>query len=173
MRLLSLLAFLGFGASLIVHAVTFLGVDLSQTLPWVWGLHIGIFVVCIPMAFSARSLGRRGDYWLKLLALMPRWVLTVIIAFFIYAFVNFGLFLILSEGGVPEELDGKYVLYSHGKVIRELTEEEFHLQQAYVIRGFSGHWMVFYLIPAVYFLYSRPRQRTMDGATADNGCVGK
>ena len=74
-------------------------------------------------------------------------------AFFAYALINFALFFFLSKGGVPDVRDGKYVLHNHGQVIRELSEDEYELQKAYVVRGFSGHWMVFYLVPALVFWY--------------------
>lgn len=62
---------------------------------------------------------------------------------FVYGLLNFVIFMSLNEGGGPQIRDGKYVLTSHGKLIRELTEEEYHQQRAYVVRGFSGHWMLF------------------------------
>jgi len=32
----------------------------------------------------------------------------------------------------------------HGTLIRIITEKEFHHYQANEIRGFSGHWLIFY-----------------------------
>jgi hypothetical protein len=150
----SLLAFAGFFASLLVHLTTFLGVDPSRYVPWIWGLHIGIFVVFIPMVV-AQGRNRRKDYWQKVFAPMPLWARYLLRALFFYAIINFALFLFLSRGGVPDVRDGKYVLHNHGQVIRELSAEEYERQKAYVLRGFSGHWMVFYLLPALYFWYRK------------------
>ena len=108
----------------------------------------------IPMLF-AQGFTSKKDFWGKFLAPMPIWARYVVKAFLAYALINFALFLFLSKGGVPEVREGKYVLHNHGAVIRELSEDEYELQQAYVLRGFSGHWMVFYLIPALYFWYRR------------------
>jgi hypothetical protein len=88
---------------------------------------------------------------------MPRWARYTVKAFFAYAVINFALFFVLSKGGAAEERDGRYVLHNHGEIIRELSPEEYEQQRAYVLRGFSGHWMVFYLVPAVFFRYRRDK----------------
>lgn len=171
MRLLAIFGFLGFGLSLLVHLITFWGIDPSQRVPWIWLLHVGIFFVFGPMVFSARSQfksERKGwvtdlrqpfDFWPKVLAPVPLWLRVVSIGFFVYAFVNFIVFINLSGGGAPSQRDGKYLLLNHGTVIRELTEEEYAWQQAYIVRGFSGHWMMFYLTSALYFAYHRKSEQ--------------
>ena len=153
-RAFSIFAFTGFFTSLIVHLTTFFGIDPAKHVPWVWVLHLSIFIVFIPMLF-VQGLTPKKDFWSKFLATMPRWVRYTVKAFFAYAIVNFALFFFLSKGGVTDVRDGKYVLHNHGNVIRELTEDEYQLQNAYVLRGFSGHWMIFYLIPALYFWYRK------------------
>ncbi len=151
-RAFSIFALTGFFSSLFVHLSTFFGIDPSKHVPWVWVLHLGIFVVFIPMLF-VQGLTSKKDFWSKIFAAMPRWARYTIKAFFAYAIINFALFFFLSQGGVPEVRDGKYVLHNHGQVVRELSENEYELQKAYVIRGFSGHWMVFYLVAAIVFWY--------------------
>jgi hypothetical protein len=153
-RAYSIFALAGFFLSLFVHLSTFFGIDPSKHIPWVWVLHLGIFVVFIPM-FFIQGLMPKKDLWNKIFATIPRWARYTIKAFFAYALINFALFFLLSKGGVPDVRDGKYVLHNHGQVIRELSENEYELQKAYVLRGFSGHWMVFYLVPAIVFWYRR------------------
>lgn len=100
-----------------------------------------------------QGLASRKNFWNKVFAAIPRWARYTIKAFFAYAIINFALFLFLSRGGVPDVRDGKYVLHNHGQVIRELSEKEYEWQKAYVVRGFSGHWMIFYLVSAIVFWY--------------------
>lgn len=147
-RVLAIIAFVGFFLSLMVHLTTFLGIDPSKRAPFVWGLHVGIFIVFIPMLIYQRS-EPKGYNFGAFMASMPNLARYAIVGLFVYAVLNFALFFLLSEGGVPHERDGKYVLDNHGAVIRELSEEEYELQKAYIVRGFSGHWMVFYLVPAL------------------------
>ena len=158
-RILSLISILGFIAALIVHATTFANMDLIEKFPLVWSLHVGIFVVFILFILNARkSLGGNFDF-AKLRAMIPTWAGILLLLTFIYAIINFVLFLFFSEGGVPDIKDGQFILHSHGKLIRYLTEQEYHMKKAYVLRAFSGYWLTFYLAPALYFLFeSRARQ---------------
>lgn len=157
-RAISVFALLGFFASLVVHVTTFFGVDPAKYVPWVWALHLGIFVVFVPVVFAQRMKPQR-DFWGKLNASMPRWARYAVKALFAYAFVNFAFFFFLSKGGVPEERGGGYVLRDHGEIVRELSPEEYERQKAYVMRGFSGHWMIFYLVPALFFRYRKGEPR--------------
>lgn len=144
-------AFAGFCLSLLVHLTTFLGIDPARRVPFVWALHIGIFVSFVPMVLAQQS-PRRGDFWQKLMSRLPTWQRYAVKGLFAYTVINFALFFYLSSGATPQERDGKYVLLNHGTLIRELSADEYERQNAYIVRGFSGHWMIFYLVPALYFL---------------------
>jgi len=88
-----------------------------------------------------------------------------------YLVINFVVFIALMGSGSPEFSGGKFYLSNHGHVIREITESEFHRYEAYEVRGFSGHWMFFAMIPAVYFLVVEERlkekYRREDGGDED------
>ena len=148
----SIFAVCGFFASLLTHLTTFFGINPAKYVPWVWVLHLGIFIAMIPLLIAQR---RKKAFRQDMLAALPHWARYAITGFFAYAFLNFALFFFLSEGGSSAIRDGKYVLHSHGQIIRELSEQEYELQRAYELRGFSGHWMLFYLLPAVYSLYRK------------------
>jgi hypothetical protein len=151
-RLFAAFALLGLVASLAVHLAALLGIDLATRFPAVWLLHLGIFVVFIPFVFQARRvLGprpSRGAIW----ALYPRWALLLGVFLAGYVMLNFLLFLHAAEGGGPAIRDGRYVLQAHGQVLRPLTAAEYHAQQANILRGFSGHWLIFYYVPLVWFM---------------------
>ena len=57
------------------------------------------------------------------------------------------------------------VLHNHGDVIRELTDEEYERHEAYVFRGFSGHWLVFYSL-GMSLIYSSMKKRENNQAEA-------
>jgi hypothetical protein len=150
--------------------VTFAHIDLIEKFPLVWSLHVGIFVVFIPFVlYAKKSAGGNFDFE-KLRAMTPNWAGILLLVTFIYAMVNFGLFVFNSEGGgVPDIWDGQYVLHSHGKLIRYLTEQEYHMKKAYVLRAFSGHWLIFYLVPSLYFyLESSTNNRLDRGEPSEN-----
>ena len=151
-RPLSIFALIGFFSSLFVHLTTFFGIDPSKHVPWVWVLHVGIFVAFIPMVL-VQGWAPKNDFRNKMFASIPRWAGYALKFFCAYAAINFILFLMLSRGGgVPEVHDGKHVLQGKGWV-QELSEKEYEWQKAYAVRGFSGHWMIFYLLPALVLWY--------------------
>jgi hypothetical protein len=147
----ALLALAGLAASAVVHGLTFAGIDATGAFPALWSLHAGAIAAVGAAALSARRAGdSRSD---SALERWPGWALALAAAAFAYAVLNFGLFFVHSEGGAPEVVNGAYVLADHGRVIRALTAAEFREQQTYITRGFSGHWMLFFLLPWLYFLY--------------------
>jgi hypothetical protein len=62
----------------------------------------------------------------------------------IYSSINFWLFKTISDEGSANIVDGVYVLQNHGSFVRELTELQYNEYKANNLRGFSGHWMLFY-----------------------------
>src|SRR5258708_18486660 len=67
----------------------------------------------------------------------------------------------------PEERDGKYLLMSHGAVLRQLTEDEYHAHRTYVVRGFSGHWMFFSCV-SLMLLVGRSEEHTSELQSPDH-----
>ncbi|HEV7243341.1 MAG TPA: hypothetical protein VGQ36_29215 [Thermoanaerobaculia bacterium] len=96
-------------------------------------LHVGIFVVWIPAVFLAKDLARgskSADLWKQTLRGAPAWVRYANQALFIYTAVNFFIFIGLADKNTP----------GGG-------------MSAADVRGFSGHWMLFYAT-ALSILYS-------------------
>ena len=90
----------------------------------VWGLHIGIFVVWLPAVWVSYRLTRHSnqkDFWKVALAGCPLWMRRGLYCLFGYAALNFILFITTpgraKQTGVAPPAE---------------------------VRGFSGHWMVFY-----------------------------
>jgi hypothetical protein len=167
-RLIASVAFIGLALSVMVHGAAFLGVDLIEKFPLVWGLHLGIFPLFLLMMLATRreekdshGLSRPPSPWKRFFDPMPLWAKYITYALGAYTLINFAWFFSLSKGGTPELREGIYVLHDHGKIIRELTEQEYHIQKAYVLRGFSGHWLYFYVICGFYFWF--PRKMAHEG----------
>src|SRR4249919_420781 len=151
--LIGTVASMGFVASSLVHAAALFGVNVKAQLPGVWLLHFGIFAVFIPFVlFASRDFGARPPSLSQISAGLPRWVVVLGIVIFVYATINFALFIAGTDGGSPAIRDGKYLLLDHGRVIREISAAEYSSFKVNEARGFSGHWMAFYFVPAAYFL---------------------
>jgi hypothetical protein len=166
----AVLAAAGLVLSAAVHFSTFAGVDPLDLAPWVWLLHIGIFVVFVPAIFLAnRAKAGKRESLASQFPNAPRWMAWMTGLFFAYAFVNFAVFIFLMREGSPHQReDGTYALTDHGRTVREISAEEFHRRQGYVARGFSGHWMLFYsasLVALVSAVRTPPGGRREEGPT--------
>jgi hypothetical protein len=154
-RIFGLAALVGFIISLIVHISALLNIDVLMISPYVWLLHLGIFVVFVPFVFSSRKTLGTKPKLAEIRAVFPAWVVVIGICILAYVVLNFALFMMATKGGSPSVQDGKYLLLNHGKLIRELTFAEYTAFRTNEIRGFSGHWLVFYFVPFAYFTFRK------------------
>jgi len=139
-RLLGVLALVGFVASLIVHVTALFGID-PPRLSWL--LHVGVFLVFIPMVLTWRRLvlsrqtglsmaeakRAHGELFWQSLASVPRWGKVACVLCCAYS-MTMGMAVGMAGGQ-----DGK------------------------MIYSFSRGWLFFYLIPTVYFFWVEPRAR--------------
>lgn len=166
-RFFALLALTGFLLSAIVHVAALAGVDVSEHVPFVWALHAGVFIVFIPFVFSSRKTFGKKPSLSDLRTLLPGGVVLAGSVLFIYAFANFLIFMSSMGGGSPAIRAGKCVLENHGRLVREITCSEYTALRANELRGFSGHWLVFYFAPLAYFGFARKRPSPRDPAKRD------
>lgn len=163
MRLIGILAAIGFILSLIVHVGTFFDHGSMQAAGW---LHVLLFPLIIPMVVI---LNRRGQNNMTAIQeMLPRWAQLLAKATTVYVVLNFVLFFMhAAEGSPRRKPDGSYVLENHGHVLATITKDEFVHRKALETRGFSGHWMLFYLMPALYFglVYRPDEPATASAAT--------
>jgi len=141
-----------------VHAGTYLGHTLSPNAPLFFGLHVGIFPVFVALVLQSRNWQpeRSGPFglrypqldWREWRPFLPSWAPRVIAILWAYAIANF-LFAFIH-------------LPSRG-ASAVLTEAE----AMYMARMFSGHWLVFYAMPLLFFTYvPRHNSSDPDGASA-------
>ena len=142
----SVYAVCGFIVALVVHVATFTPYSMSPANPFFWILHLGIFPIFIPTVLGLRRWSdvRSGFLGFKtsrlrrreILAFLPKWSVRAAALLFAYTFINFAL----SSGHLPSG--------NHGSTSIPLDPE----QARYLVRAFSGHWLFFYAVPAIYFL---------------------
>ena len=132
---LLVLSTLGLVLSIAAHAMASAGLPLPGG-GLVWLLHIGIFAVWLPVVILSKSLNRSADgkdFWKAALAGCPKWMRYGISILFAYVVFNF-VFFIATVPNRPKKPAGD--------------------APPSVVRGFSGHWMIFYGA-AVAIFYSR------------------
>jgi hypothetical protein len=146
-----LLAACGLILSIAAHGMALLGFPIPGG-KLVWGLHIGIFVVWIPTVLTFMRVARyasRSDSWKFAFAGCPDWMRRSVYVLFGYAIFNFILFMATMHGNKP-------------------TGDA----PPSVVRGFSGHWMVFYgaafatLYSAIYSPHLYRERKCPQGHTA-------
>lgn len=160
------LAVTGWVVGLIVHVLAIANTDVTDKVPFVWGvLHIGVFVVWLPTILilkkskAVQELQKTGTLntmnpVVILKAIFhgtPTWLTVVAIGVLFYATIS-SMLLMISYSGVADIQDGQYILHNHGQFIKKLTEQEYHYHMVNRLRVFSGHWLAFYgLAVAVLF----------------------
>jgi len=130
------LSLVGLVLSMWVHFGALFGRQVAPS-EYFWILHMGIFVVFFPAVLVSQKQAKKwriNRSWRDMFPGAPRWVNTMVGVFFVYALINFAIFMFYAPTGTQ-----------HGP---ETPPE--------VWRGFSGHWMLFYSA-AFGMLYSAAR----------------
>jgi hypothetical protein len=133
----------GFAASAVLHLATFTPFPPAYAAAIALLLFAGAFVLLAAMVVRLREARApvRGEgtvrvvEWRKLLARVPEGPRRAGLAVIAYALMNLGLSLFLVEEGVGS------------------------------VRLLSGHLLLFYLIPLMYFRFVEPRLRDGDGGS--------
>lgn len=161
-RYLFYFALTGWTLGLIVHILSLTDIDITGRVPFVW----------LPVVLDLKNSKELKEYqqsgmlnrmnpigfYKIIFKETPTWMAIIAGAGFIYAFINFMLSM-FSQQGTPSIQDGQFILQNHGKLIKNLTEQEYHHYKANEIRGFSGHWVLFYgIATALLFKYSGLRK---------------
>jgi hypothetical protein len=155
---LAVYGLLGLAVAAAVHLGTYVGRGLDPDHPLFWLLHVGLFPPFFVFVFRLRAWtsARRGAFglkqqalrWRELLPYFPAWVIALVSLLFFYTMANF----LLSIGHLPTKGSGV-----------PLTGA----QSVYMVRAFSGHWLLFYALPALFFTFvpqdARPISASADG----------
>ena len=105
----------GWTISIIVHSLALTGIDATSKIPFVWLLHVGIFVVWLPAVLKLRknpdlaALQQSGiagqmnpfAFFQAIFKYTPTWISAVAIMGFFYAVINLTLFM-ASQQGSPD-----------------------------------------------------------------------
>jgi hypothetical protein len=152
--LVLVMAIIGLALSILAHGATFF--PAAGLIEQAWLLNVGLCAVWIPLLamgtiriFDITSVGEK---WTTIPRYAPEWAKGVAVLLLIYAVFNF-LFtmIVLNQGAYPAEVDGRYVLhtYNFGVVLKELSQAEYLLHQAYTLRASSGHWIFLFYLAAL------------------------
>jgi hypothetical protein len=171
-RIMLLLAAGGLLASAGVHLATFVP-GLPISMGQVGFLHVVLFVPFVAMILKARAIpspgAPRAEAQRALLRLVPARVKVAAVALFAYAILNFALATSQLGGARPQERDGRYFRAHGGQAAEEISAEEHARLQHLELRAFSGHWLLFYGLPTIFFGWVEPGSRAGGGKTDGRG----
>ena len=132
-RVIKGMAVTGFGTSLLVHVLTFFGIDLVPSFTVISILHGGAIVAFISMIVGIRRHSVR--YFVRAVKQTPGWAGAGMGVLFVYVCISLSWCLSVFDAAPS--------------AIRTL----------YGIRVFSAGWMMFYFIPSVYFAFMEAEMR--------------
>jgi hypothetical protein len=150
------LSAIGLVLSAVAHITALLGIDLKLG-DSVFALHIGIFVVWLPAVLLAMRMGRGKNTsawgfgtmsWKQVLSGCPSWMTYFLFGLFAYVFLNFFLFMGGAETS-PSQDDSP--------------------SSPQTIRGFSGHWLVFYYAAFAIAYSALMKPELLSDAACKNG----
>ena len=161
-RSLAIVSVSGLLASIVIYVASYRGATMDSIGRWAIVLHIGIFVLLLPMYAVEYPSVRQRIFFPKGFARgMPKWVVPGIKLLALFFAVHFVLFLMQSHASAPEIKNGEYVLSDHGKIVKTLTQLEFYKLKDAELRLFATGWMFFYFVPMAYWRFPRTEQKAI------------
>lgn len=147
---------IGFVIAVAIHIASYIGPTMDSGSPLFFAMHGAIFPLFFLMVFrmqgwSRRTAGLLGMHrqrlqWRQLLPYFPAPVRWLGIGLFVYAFVNF----FIATSHMPSA--------SHSVPGGADSAETMR----WTVRAFSGHWMLFYLMPTLFFGFVPEQGRLPD-----------
>ncbi|MDB4906273.1 MAG: hypothetical protein JWO05_1057 [Gemmatimonadetes bacterium] len=145
----------GFLTAAVVHVASYTANGMTPSNPLFWILHVAIFPLFFAFVFRLRAWQKpssgstmfRGSQlqWKPLLRYFPPWMPAVVAVLFAYVMLNFFL--------------------ASGMLSNQAADHDTHrttLDPASTVRAFSGHWLIFYALPTLFFLYVPAKARASD-----------
>jgi len=131
-------AALVFVANAVIHLSTFFGIDPGDYVldfALLYPLAIPPFIAAI--VYQSRLLPKTRDFNERLALHAPR-SNRMIRILFVYAFAGLAVYYVVGKGSRPAIRGDKFVAESRGRVMRELSETEYHRLVGLQIRCISG-----------------------------------
>ena len=156
-KLLTLASVIGLAASAYIYRGSFVGLTMDSSRPWIIILSVGVFAVIVPLiAVERASSNDSNDLWRQVFAApVPQWVTPASYFLVLFAVAHFVLFLVQSHAAGPAIVNGQYVLSSHGRTVKVITDSDYLRLKAAELRLFASGWMLFYFIATVYWFFNR------------------
>jgi hypothetical protein len=162
-RSLAFLSALGFVVSICSYIYSLLGVMVDKVF-WLLALAPLWIALFLPMYILEYPESRKVSFGFTGFARgMPRWVAPCSWLFQLAFVAHFVRFSVQSGFGVPEIVDGQYVLANRGRVLRLLTDEEYRALLGAELRLLATTLMFLYFVTTAYW-WLRPTSTHSDSS---------
>ena len=155
-RLFALVSATGVIATVWLYFRSFSGATLDSLGLTVLVLHVGIFVLIIPIFIAEYSASNGRPFSSDKFAQgKPSWVVPAIQFLGVCFFAHFVLFAVQGHFAGPGVRNGHYVLQSHGRIVKEISHADYVKLKGAELRIFVTSWMFFYFVAAAYWWFPR------------------
>jgi len=154
----AIVALVGLLLSAWVHIESVRGIDAEPQWPSVWTLHYALFpIVALAMLAAVVETEHKRLSFRVFLTFVPVPAWIVLAAVLVYVLATFLIFTPLTGAGDPVIVDGRFFFNDHG-IMREVSEDQFHIQRSISLRVYSSVWIYLYLFSAIYLPTARRPQ---------------
>src|SRR5579872_5720420 len=137
-RLLAICSACGLTAGLLIYVRSFLGTTMDGIMGWAIFLHVGVFLLLVPMYALEYSAIRGGTFFWKA---FPKQAARAIQVLGLFCIFHFLFFLVQSHASSPKIENGDYVLDDHGRTVRVISQSEYLSLKGSELRLFATGWM--------------------------------
>lgn len=147
-RLFAALSAGGAGICVAIYIRSLAGVKFDATVEL--GMALGAIALSVPIAlFESRSLESKRAFWRDAMRALPAWARGIVTVFWLVAIAHFVWFFFSGHRGVPTIKDGQFIIDSHGRIIKVLTEHEYWALKGEEVRSLASLMVAVYLNAAM------------------------
>jgi hypothetical protein len=160
---LAVLSACGLAASTAGYIGSFSRVSAETIFLWYLPLVLGLMALLGPICVLEYPASRAPTFLLKGFARgMPNWVAPCSWLLLLVAVAHSVWFAAHSGWGVPEILDGQYVLDARGHILKVLTQQEYLKLRGAEARAIATVLIYFYFTPTTYWWFPRPLENSLN-----------
>ncbi len=170
-RVLAFLSASVIAAWILGYMYSFFGAPVDKILSWGFLLLIpGWMAMVLPMYVLEYPLSRAPSFcWKGFARGMPSWVAPCSWLLSLIAVAHLVWLAVQNGWGVPEIVNGQYVLESRGRILRALTQAEYLALTEAELRALTTVMISFYFVTMMYWWFRHNRQEADERATSNNG----
>jgi len=160
-KFLAVLSACVIAAGILAYVDSFFGAPVDRILLWGALLLIpGWMALLLPMYVLEYPLSRAPSFcWKGFARGMPSWVAPCSWLLSLIAIAHLVWLAVQNGWGVPEIVNGQYVLESRGRILKVLTQAEYLALTEAELRAFTTMMIYFYFVTMMYWWFRRSDQQ--------------